>query len=147
MLRGPAVPVAGLASGCHPGGQGPGLQFTESTMLSKPLLEPILGDEALTRGLGDMEARVLVEWLVDQAEGAAVDADGEESARALVGRLCRRARAIGRFVHLWCHRADHGAACQLAAVERFAWPLPSNPQDPCDLMQAILYWETRHREH
>ncbi|MBV9124983.1 MAG: hypothetical protein JO112_16640, partial [Planctomycetes bacterium] len=36
--------------------------------LSKPFWSPILQDDALTRGLGDPEARVLVEWLVEQVE-------------------------------------------------------------------------------
>src|SRR6266545_3556023 len=108
-------------------------------MLSKPLLRPILDDEALTRGLGDPEARVLVEWLVEQAERSARTAP-EEQVRAVVSRLCRRARSIGRFVHLWCQPGERGAACQLAAVERFHWPLPATPLDPFDLMQTILAW-------
>src|SRR5262249_43939906 len=37
-------------------------------MLTKDLLNPILTDEALTRGLGDAEARMLVEWLVEEAD-------------------------------------------------------------------------------
>ena len=109
-------------------------------MLSKPLLSPILDDENLTRGLGDPEARLLVEWLVEQAEQR-VGGGAEGPARAEVGRLCRRGRAIGRFVFLWCQRGDAGAAYQLAAAERFDWPLPSEPMDPCDLMDGILTWE------
>ena len=31
----------------------------------KALLEPVLDDELLTRGLGDEEARLLIDWLVD----------------------------------------------------------------------------------
>jgi hypothetical protein len=114
----------------------------EGKMLSKPLLSPILDDEALTRGLGDMEARVLIEWLVERAEGAADDATSEAAAFAEVGRLCRRARAIARFVYLWCQRRERGAAHQLAAAEGFSWPLPTLPLDACDLMQWILTWET-----
>ena len=92
-------------------------------MTGRTLLHPILDDEALTRRLGDAEARVLVEWLVDQAEFLARDATPEAAERE-VGRLCRRGRAIARFVSLWCHERAPGAAGQLAAVERFAWPLP-----------------------
>ena len=107
-----------------------------------PLLAQILDDEALTRGLGDAEARVLVEWLVEEAErleGARADAGPE------VGRLRRRARAVSRFVLLWCIRRDRGAAVQLAAVERFAWPLPDDADaDPCELMQQILGWEAEN---
>src|SRR5206468_447579 len=32
-------------------------------MLTKPFLKEVLDNDALTRGLGDPEARVLVEWL------------------------------------------------------------------------------------
>jgi hypothetical protein len=112
-------------------------------MLAKPLLRHIL-DDALTRGLGDQEARILVEWLVDQAER--LD-DGERSAaevESAVRRLCRRARAVGRFVALWCHHRQFAAALQLAGAERFAWPLPSAEVEPDELMHGILRWEDRN---
>ena len=112
-------------------------------MQAKPLLCQILDNDAVTRGLGDPEARVLIEWLVDRAERLAVNAPSQDSAAAEVTRLCRRARAIGRFVDLWCLRRQRGAASQLAAAERFTWPLPSTAEDPCELMQFILAWEAR----
>src|SRR5262245_53765786 len=109
-------------------------------MLSRPLLNQIVRDESLVRGLGDPEARVLIEWLVDRAEQlswTSDDADLEISVR----RLCQRGRAVSRFVYLWCHQRAHGPAIQLAAVERFLWPLPTDTIDPCLLMQDILAWE------
>jgi hypothetical protein len=107
-------------------------------MLAKPLLSHILGDDALTRGLGDPEARILVEWLVERAEQFPEDVAPDQ-----VKALCRRFRSIARFVALWCHQRNHGAAIQLAAVERFTWPLPSTAIDPCELMQGILDWEAQ----
>jgi hypothetical protein len=104
-------------------------------MLSKALLHPILDNEALTRGLGDMEARMLVEWLVDEADRRAMHADDGPQH---VHRLCRWARAVSRFVYLWCHAGEMGAACQLAASERFDWPLPDADVEPCELMEVIL---------
>lgn len=111
-------------------------------MQANPLLSHILDDDALTRALGDAEARVLIEWLVEQAErlaqtSAAVDAERE------VRRLCRRGRAIGRFVYLWSVQRLRGAAGQLAVAERFYWPLPEGDLDPCELMQEILFWESQ----
>jgi hypothetical protein len=103
------------------------------------LLRPILRDEALTRHLGDSEARILVEWLVERAERLAGDADGENKVRV----LCRRARAIGLFVGLWCHRNQPGAAAQLANAERFDWPFPEPGVDPDFLMEEILLHESR----
>jgi hypothetical protein len=113
-------------------------------MLSKPVLSKILKNDALTRGLGDAEARILVEWLVDQAERAASAAGDESIVTTQVARLCRRGRAIGRFVGLWCHSQSQGAAAQLAAAERFTWPLPPGQGDPCEIMQAILTWEASY---
>jgi hypothetical protein len=111
-------------------------------MLARPVWSQILHDEALTRHLGDPEARVLVEWLVEQAE----QIDGPEGAQAETVRLlCRRGRAISRFVRLWCYDCARGAAIQLAGSERFGWPLPDRAVDPCDLMHAILAWESEHR--
>ncbi len=107
-------------------------------MQVKPLLGPILRNDALTRGLADPEARMLVEWLVDQAERLARVMTTEGAALTEVQRLCRRARAIGCFVSLWCHRRERGAAIQLAGAERFPWPLPSHGVDPCELMSHIL---------
>src|SRR5262245_8955235 len=106
-------------------------------MVSKAALSPILGDDNLTRGLGDAEARVLIEWLVERTDSF----HNDDKARAEISLLCRRARDISRFVLLWCYNKDHGGACQLAATERFAWPFPPLNADPCDLMIQILAHE------
>jgi len=110
-------------------------------MVMIPLLRPIVDNEALTRGLGDPEARVLVEWLVAEAEILAEIDLGEEQLAWEVYCLCERARSLSRFVLLWCYRDNWGAACQLAATERFPWPLPSTAMDPCELMEEILGYE------
>ena len=105
------------------------------------LLNRVLDDDAITRGLGDAEARVLVEWLVERTEQLEDD-DDEQDAEVEVQRLCRRARAVSRFVHLWCHRRARGAALQLAAVERFGWPFPEEIDvDAYDLVRAVVEWE------
>jgi hypothetical protein len=109
-------------------------------MRDQPWLGHILDDEGLTRGLGDEEARVLVEWLVERAERLARAAPADASDR--VRRLCRRGRAIARFVALWGDRRSRGGAVQLAAVERFTWPLPSAAVDPGELMEHIVSWES-----
>ncbi len=110
-------------------------------MRANPLLQPILADETVTRGLGDAEARLLVEWLVERAEELDLSLPGDKAARVM-GRLCRKARGVARFVHLWCLEREHGAANQLAVTERFGWPWPTGIVDPCELMQSILTWET-----
>jgi hypothetical protein len=108
-------------------------------MLTRDLLAPILEDEALTRGLGDAEASMLVQWLVDQADrGAAAGAGARD-----VHLLCRWGRAVCRFVYLWCHAGLPGPAIQLAASERFEWPLPATWLEPCDLMEQILAYHAR----
>lgn len=109
-------------------------------MVANPLLHHILSDERLTRGLGDAEARVLVEWLVEQTEDLMKQVNEREAARQ-VNWLCRRGRSLARFVRLWCLDRSRGAAGQLAAAERFAWPLPQGGADPCELMQTIVSWE------
>jgi hypothetical protein len=114
-------------------------------MDAERFISRILDDEGLTSGLNDPEARLLVEWLVDQVERIAGPATDEDSAWNQVGALCRHARAIRRFVELWCLSGDHGAAAQLAAAERFTWPLPvSDENDAFDVLQAILNWETKN---
>ena len=112
-------------------------------MVTKSLLNCILDDDRLTHGLHDPEARVLVEWLVARAEQWGED-DGKMPAESLalaLKRICLRARSIALFVRLWCHQCSHGAAGQLAATERFSWPLPPAGVDPCELMVTILAWE------
>lgn len=96
-------------------------------------LSPILDNEHITHGLDDAEARLLIDWLIERAE----EVDSDMRLRS----LCRRARAIARFVALWSHERIFGAALQLAATERFAWPLPTEPMDAGDLMEQILAWE------
>ena len=83
-----------------------------------------------------------MEWLVEQAERLAVSRSNGEAERE-VRRLCRRSRAIGHFVHLWCAQRLRGAAGQLAVAERFCWPLPEGDLDACELMQEILFWESQ----
>jgi hypothetical protein len=101
------------------------------------LLRPILADDAFTRHIGDAEARILVEWLVERAEELEGDAQGE----AKVQMLCRRARAIGLFVGLWSYRGQRGAAAQLANAERLDWPLPEPDYEPDEVMEHILLYE------
>ena len=102
-------------------------------MTARQTLTPILENEHLTRGLDDAEARMLIEWLVERAETLSPTA---------LQRCCLRARSIARFVRLWCHDRSPSAALQLAATERFAWPLPVCEMDACDLMHDILTWES-----
>ena len=101
----------------------------------------IARDESLTRGLGDEEARMLVDWLVGWAEILADGVRTAEEAERLTERLRRRGRAISRFVQLWVEPKSRGSAAQLAATERFGWPLPSGRSEPADLMEHILNWE------
>jgi hypothetical protein len=110
--------------------------------LTRLLLSQILHNDALTRGLGDAEARILVEWLVEEAEELASGAGCQKAAQQRIDRLCRRGRAISRFVALWSERSSRGAAGQLAVAEGFNWPLPSPDADLCEVMQAILTWES-----
>lgn len=109
-------------------------------MLARSALSQILENDALTRGLGDPEARLLVEWLVESAEELAEA--GHPALEESLRRLCLRGRAISRFVSLWCHAGERAAAVQLAASERFTWPLPTTTDvDPCELMQFIVTCE------
>jgi hypothetical protein len=112
-------------------------------MQSTPLLRFILQDEAITRGLGDEEARIIIEWLVEWAELLADESETEQAAWDGLHMLHRRARSISRFVFLWSKGGSRGAAAQLAAVERFHWPLPVCEEDPAELMLRILSWEDR----
>jgi hypothetical protein len=109
-------------------------------MLARALLNRILEDEAMTRHLGDAEARVLVEWLVERAEHLGEVHAGDQLTRE-VKRLWRRGRGIARFVGLWCQENGRGPASQLAASEGFLWPLPPGPIDPCELMEEIIEQE------
>ncbi len=107
-------------------------------MLDRDFLRPILDDEALTRGLGDEEARLLVDWLVERAENLAASSLSDRMRRDRLAALCRRSRAIARFILLWCYDRRCGAAAQLAGAERFTWNLPTGTEDAADLMARIL---------
>lgn len=112
-------------------------------MRTRPLLNLILHDEALARGLEEAEARILVEWLADWAQRIADRSVQEADALPKIEHLRRRGRAIRQFVSLWCHEHDEAAAIQLASAERFTWPLPESDADPWELMQDIVQWEER----
>jgi hypothetical protein len=114
-------------------------------MQSTPLVRHILRDEAVTRGLGDVEARMIVEWLADRAERAAITTPTEADAWDRVRGHCRRARVIATFVRFWA-AGNRGAALQLAGAERVHWPLPSGDLDIGELMEGILAWLDRQEE-
>jgi hypothetical protein len=108
------------------------------------LVRQVLQSDSLTRGLEDPEARILVEWLVEKVEHLEAGPAAEAASSGSLERLTQRARAIARFVSLWC-QGERGSAVQLAAVERFVWPLPTRAVDPCELMKVILSRETLQR--
>ncbi|HEX3151573.1 MAG TPA: hypothetical protein VHR66_26090 [Gemmataceae bacterium] len=114
-------------------------------MLSTPLVRHILRDEAITRGLGDVEAQMIVEWLANRAEHAADTTPTDEAAWELVHNTCRRARTIAAFVRQWSS-GNQGAALQLVGAERLHWPLPAGDVDPGELMENILAWVDRQDE-
>ena len=114
-------------------------------MLSTPLVRHILRDEAVTRGLGDVEAQMIVEWLAERAEQAGITTRTEVDAWAQVRGHCRRARVIAAFVRLWA-AGNRGSALQLAGAERLHWPLPAGDVDPGELMECILAWVDRQDE-
>ncbi|NBO92207.1 MAG: hypothetical protein EBV06_07810 [Planctomycetia bacterium] len=111
-------------------------------MLPRSFLDPILADERLTEPLGDAEARILVEFLVEQAERLETLTTSPQLINARIGRLCRRGRVISRVVRLWCQDREPGAACQLAASEGLAEALPSGQVDACELMNRLIYLES-----
>src|SRR5207253_5944775 len=101
-------------------------------MPGRGLVREILQDECLTRGLGDAEARMLVEWLVECVERWESEARPPQHVNTSGSQLRRRGRTISRFVQLWCWQRQRGAAIQLAASERCDWPLPVDRNaDPC----------------
>ena len=108
-----------------------------------PLVRRLARDESITRGLGDIEGRMLIEWVVDWAELFANAARSHSDADSLSNRLTRRAKAINRFVQLWANPSTRMGAGQLAASERFRWPLPDDAVNSVDLMEHILGWENR----
>jgi len=113
-------------------------------MLDRAFLRPILDDESLTRGLGDEEARMLVDWLVERAENLAASSLANNTRQDCLAAFCRRGRIVGRFVRLWCD-GEFGSAVQLAGVENVTWPLPSGPENAAELMGRLLACEERRR--
>jgi hypothetical protein len=106
----------------------------------------ILRDEAVTRGLGDVEARMIVEWLADRTEQVALTALNDADAWNRVHQLCKRARTIASFARLWAMPGCRGAALQLFGAERLHWPLPSGDIESGELMESILDWVDRQDE-
>jgi hypothetical protein len=97
----------------------------------------VLADDALTRGLADPEARILMDWLGEQIERLPMLPEADLA--AAVTSLCRHARRMRSFVVMWCHEFNHEGAIQLAAVEGFSDRLPTTQMlHPCDVMEHLL---------
>jgi hypothetical protein len=101
-----------------------------------PMYRRIVNDESLTRGLGDIEARMLVEWLTDWADLLEDTIPDEEDAQRQVTQLHKRAKAIGKFVVLWSDGESKAGAVQLA--------LPPEDYTGDEVMAGILQWENKH---
>ncbi len=110
-------------------------------MALRAYFDLFLDDDRLTRGLGDEEARLLIEWLADRVERNEACLGEGAVCRREAERLSLRMRSVSRFVRLWCYDGSRGAACQLAATERFNWSLPCTNIEPFDLMLDILDFE------
>ena len=110
-------------------------------MALRAYFDLFLDDDRLTRGLGDEEARLLIEWLADRVERNESCLGEGAVCRREAERLVLRMRSVSHFVRIWCHEGARGAACQLAATERFEWPLPGGAIEPFDLMLDILDFE------
>jgi hypothetical protein len=109
------------------------------------LILRILRDESLTRGLWDPEARLLMEWLVNQIERLFESRASADQIERTYAQLYQWGRAIRRFVFLWSHQEDQGAAAQLAAAEGFSSSLPpADLTDPCEVMAHQLRWVAKH---
>jgi hypothetical protein len=112
---------------------------------AKSLIDRVLDDEAITAGLEDPEARLLVEWLVEQTEHIARSAASPQQAKERVERLCHYARALRQFLVLWCYDKNPGSAAQLAATQKFAWPLPSaEEENALSILQQVLLWHAKN---
>jgi len=141
-------PIGPISSG---GGNGAGYASANlngtvkgrGLMLDRAFLRPILDDDSLTRGLCDVEARLLVDWLVERAENLAASSLAENVRQDRLRVLCLRAKSVGRFVRLWCYEDEPGAAVQLAGTEAGHWPLPNGPEDAPELMTRLLRSEER----
>lgn len=111
-------------------------------MCSTALVNYVLRDEGITRGLDDIEARMIVEWLTDRAENLGVTHD-EPNAWPELKRHIHRARVVARFVQLWAKPNSRGAAMQLITAERLNWPLPSGDIDAGALTEEIIAYLDR----
>lgn len=114
-------------------------------MLCSQMIRHVLRDETVTRGLGDIEARMIIEWLTDRAEQIAVSRP-EKDAWSELNLSTRKAKIVSRFVQLWSEKHSRGAAVQLASAERMDWPLPSGDVDSGMLTERILAWLDRRDE-
>ena len=110
---------------------------------SDSFVKRLVRDDSITSGLGDVEGRMLIEWVVGWAELFADAAHSDANAHSLTYRLSLRAKAISRFVQLWANPSTRIGANQFAASERFRWPLPNDSVSSADLMEHILGWENR----
>lgn len=106
-------------------------------MQAEMFVSRVLDDEGLVDGLGEDEAGLLVEWLVQRTERIAASARQEADAWKQVEALCKRARSITRLVTLACHDNDKIGAAQLAGRDRLPWPLPAGA-DAHQVLQHIL---------
>lgn len=112
-------------------------------MQSLPLVRHVLRDEALTRGLGDVEGRMIVEWLVERVENLVHEEVTEAQAWEQLQQWSRWARSVTCFVRLWESPKTRANAVQLAAAERVNWPLPTARMEAAEVMERILAWENR----
>lgn len=106
-------------------------------------VERILDDEALTDGIADEEAKLLLRWAVDQVERQVAPLEDPQEASERTQAVRKRCRALADVVESLCYDEDEETAhrrwSELGNHQELA---PLRRRSPVVVVEQLLKWES-----
>jgi hypothetical protein len=115
-------------------------------MDAKPFLEHLSDDEAISGGIADAEAKLLLNWLRTSVKKAVSGLKDEKAAWDAVAMLKERARSISKVVSALCYDDEPAEAQKHWTLLGYKQPLSAAPAtDAVAAVKQLVAWEDASR--
>jgi hypothetical protein len=111
-------------------------------MKPQPFVELLLDNESLTDGIGDAEAKLLMDWALSAVEAEVARLDDREEALDVTAAVGKRCRRLAKVAEALCYDEDLPKAQAAMASLGHAHDLaPWLSAEPSAFVRQLLEWE------